>query len=168
MSDNILWKGSSSQWVNVVRYAVALVIIFVGVAGVYWSAWSLIVSGVALLWAAWQYLVVRCRRYELTTQRLRICEGVLNQTIDELELYRVKDISIDRPIWLRLVKLSTLVLMTSDRTHPELKISAVKGGDDLRDTLRVTVEELRDSKRVREMDFSEQGEKGLDSFDEAF
>lgn len=163
MSETILWKGSSSQWVNIVRYAFALVIGVAGLVGsCYWSVWSLLLFGAALLWAIWQYLVVRCRRYELTNQRLRIYEGVLNQTIDELELYRVKDIAVERPILLRLVKLSTLVLMTSDRSHPDLRLSAVKGGMQLLVTLRETVEERRESKRVREMDFTENGEGHTD------
>lgn len=111
-----------------------------------------------MLWGLWKYLEVRVRVYELTVERLRIYEGVLNQSIDELELYRVKDMTMERPIWLRLVGLSTLVLVTSDRTHPELRIEAVRGAVELRDRLRVLVEGLRDRKRVREMDFSSDGE----------
>jgi uncharacterized membrane protein YdbT with pleckstrin-like domain len=111
-----------------------------------------------LLWMGWNFLTVRCRVYELTDQRLRMYEGVLNQKIDELELYRVKDTTMSRPFWLRLFGLCTLSLDTSDRSHPKVEIEAVGDGDNLRETLRRQVEHWRDRKRVREVDFEEGGD----------
>jgi len=101
----------------------------------------------------WRWLVVRCLRYRLTSERIRITTGVLNQKIDEIELYRVKDITMTRPFWMRLAGLSSIHLKTSDRTLPRLDIPAVHNGDELRENLRQQVEIIRDRKRVREMDF---------------
>jgi len=158
MSDDVIWKGRPSQWVNFLVFFIGGLVAIGGVVGAFWSAWLLILSILVLLWMGWKFLEVRLRVYELTSERLRIYEGVLNQSIDELELYRVKDMTMERPFWLRLVGLSTLVLVTSDRSHPEVDIAAVKGGVELRDRIRVLVEGLRDKKRVREMDFSSDGE----------
>ena len=91
--------------------------------------------------------------FELTTERIRIYEGILNQDINEVELYRVKDTRLEKPFWLRLFGLSNIVLQTSDRSLPEVKISAVRGGVEIREKLRKQVELLRDKKRVREVDF---------------
>ena len=101
----------------------------------------------------WKWLVVRCRTYELTTQRMRMYEGVLNQDIDEVELYRVKDTTIHRPFILRIFNLSTIHLATSDRTHTTVDMRAIHDGVTVREMIRKNVEIIRDSKRVREVDF---------------
>lgn len=158
MSEEVLWKGSPSQLLNVGKHAIALVVaIGVAVGGVFippvWFALPL-----PLLWMLWNFLVVRCRVYELTNERLRMYEGVLNQKINELELYRVKDTTMDRPFWLRIFGLSTLHLDTSDRSHPKVSIEAISDAMNLREILRKQVEYWRDRKRVREVDFEEGGD----------
>jgi uncharacterized membrane protein YdbT with pleckstrin-like domain len=158
VSEEILWKGSPSQILNLGRYLLALLLaVGIGVGGFFFPpAWAALV--LPLGWALWRYLVVRCRVYELTSERLRLYHGVLNQRIDEVELYRVKDGTMERPFWFRMFGLSTLLLDTSDRSHPKVEIEAVADGVNLRETLRRQVEFWRDRKRVREVDFEEGGE----------
>jgi len=118
-------------------------------------------------YAGWRYLSVRCNVFEITTQRLRITTGVINQDIDEIELYRVKDILIERRWWMRLTGLGTVHLETSDRSLPKLEINAVRNCIKVREELRKLVEAMRDSKRVREMDFDETGDsESFGEFDE--
>ncbi len=110
------------------------------------------------LLSAWKWLVVRCQRFEITTERLRLIQGVLNQDIDEIELYRVKDTRVLRPLWLRLFGLGSVVLETSDRTHPNPVLTAIKDAMEVREKLREHVEILREQKRVREVDFDQTGD----------
>jgi len=56
--------------------------------------------------------------------------------------YRVKDFTMERPFWHRLFGLSTLVVLTSDRSHPEIRIEAVRDAFALRDAMRSQVEYL--------------------------
>ncbi|MDC1448359.1 hypothetical protein N8218_01765 [bacterium] len=49
---------------------------------------------IPLGYAGWIWLQTRARIFEFTSERIRIYEGVLNQDIDEVELYRVKDTRI--------------------------------------------------------------------------
>ena len=166
MSEDILWKGSPSQLLNFWNYVIAaLLTIGIIVTAIYFPpAWVALI--LPLAWTAWNYLTVRCRVYELTTERLRLYEGVLNQKIDEVELYRVKDTTMNRPFWLRMFGLSTLTLETSDRSHPQVDIMAIADGAGLRETLRKQVEYWRDRKRVREVDFEEGGDfEGGDMLD---
>lgn len=155
--ETTLWKTSPSQWLNLGPFAAALVIAIGVVVGAFYypPAWMGLV--VPLTFAAWRYLVVRCQIFELTTQRLRITSGVINQKIDEIELYRVKDTLMLRSWWMRLTGLTAISLHTSDRSLPHLLIPAVRNGTDLREQLRQQVEAQRDTKRVREMDFDEAG-----------
>ena len=159
MSEDVLWKGSPSQVLNFGKYSIALLLLVgIGVVGTSYYSLAWFALPLPLLWIVWNYLSVRCRVYELTTERLRLYEGVLNQKVDELELYRIKDTTMNRPFWLRVFGLSTLSLKTSDRTHPQVEIVAIADGTGLRETLRKQVEFWRDRKRVREVDFEDGGE----------
>ena len=155
--ENSLWKGSPSQWLNIGPFFGALAAAAgIAVGGVFFPpAFGLLV--VPLAYVVWKYLVVRTQVFELTSERLRITRGVINQKIDEVELYRVKDSILVRTWWMRLTGLSSIEMQTSDRTLPQLVIPAIRGGVDMRELLRKQVEILRDKKRVREMDFDETG-----------
>ena len=108
---------------------------------------------VPIFYAFWKWLEVRCRRYELTTQRLKFTEGVFNKKTDEIELYRIKDTALVEPFWLRMFSKGNVVLLTSDHSTPELVIDAIADAEQVREKLRVQVEAVRDTKRVREIDF---------------
>lgn len=149
----VVWKGRPSQILNLWHFVLALVLDVACVVGAFFF-WPLVFLGLfPVLWAAWKYAVVHCRVYELTTERIRLYEGVLNQKIDEIELYRVKDSRIIKPFWQRVFGLSTLQMETSDRSHPNPSFLAIHDGEEVRETLRKHVEIMRDRKRVREVDF---------------
>ena len=156
--ENSLWKGSPSQWLNLWPFTAAILLTALIIAGgvFFPPAFGLLV--VPPLYLIWKYLVVRMEMFELTNERLRITRGVINQKIDEIELYRVKDSVMIRSWWMRLTGLSSIQLETSDRTMPQLVIPAIKGGTEMRELLRKQVELQRDKKRVREMDFDDAGD----------
>ncbi|MCW1923261.1 PH domain-containing protein [Luteolibacter arcticus] len=155
MSEEVLWKGSPSQVLNLGKYLVALLLaIGIAVGGLFFPpVWVALV--LPLGWALWIFIETRSVRHELTTERIRMSAGVFNQQMDDVELYRVKDTSMERPFWYRMFGLSSLIIETSDRSQPRIEIKAVHNGDELRETLRKQVEFWRDKKRVREVDFDE-------------
>lgn len=122
-------------------------------AGAYFLfiAWELALAWMVAVALAmvWKYLDIRCQRYELTTQRLKTQKGVFSKTTHELELYRVKDIMLQQPFFLRLFGLGNVVLMTSDVSTPELILRAIADAATFRDRLRQCVEERRDQKKMR-------------------
>ena len=165
--ENVIWSGRPSQLLNLGVFLIAGVIsagILVG--ALFSNLYVLLVFLVLPIpWAAWKFWTLHCRIYQLTNERLRLFEGVLNQEIGEVELYRVKDTNIIRPFWLRICGLSTIKADTSDRTHPVVNIEAIRGGLEVRELLRKQVESLRDKKRVREVDFDGSGDGDEIEFD---
>lgn len=159
-TETTFWKGSPSQWLNIGHFGAALLlavgIVIVGV--LFPPAFIALIFPLGLI--AWRYMVVRCQTFELTNERLRVSNGVINQHIDEVELYRVKDILVVRKWWMRLIGLGTIHLETSDRSMPQIDIPAIKDSLELRESLRKKVEAMRDKKRVREMDFDETANEG--------
>jgi uncharacterized membrane protein YdbT with pleckstrin-like domain len=155
VSEEILWKGSPSQVLNLGKYLMALLLaVGIGIAGMFFPpVWAAII--LPLGWMLWIFVETRSIQHELTTERIRLQRGVFNRKLDDVELYRVKDTSMERPFWYRIFGLSTLIVETSDRSQPRIEIKAVSGGDQLREKLRKQVEFWRDRKRVREIDFEE-------------
>ena len=133
-----IWNGSPSQWTNFKTYVICAVL-----------CWMVLPVFIAI----WKYLIVKTWTIKITDERLIEEKGVLSKVTDELELFRVKDIKLDQPFFLRLVGLSNVVLITSDRTNKYVVIPAIKGGKELREELRSAIDVRRDKKRVRETDF---------------
>ncbi|MDA8968464.1 PH domain-containing protein [bacterium] len=168
IAESVVWKGRSSQIVNFWPFVISLLVIAAFIGGVILFPPLVIGAIIPLGYAGWIWLQTRARIFEFTSERIRIYEGVLNQDIDEVELYRVKDTRIQRPFWLRLFGLSTLVLNTSDRSCPTVELKAIRDAAAIREKLRKQVEMLRDKKRVREVDFEGGDDAGeMDDFDMA-
>lgn len=160
--ENVLWKGSPSQWLNLGPFTTAALLAAGIAAGGLFFPPAFAGLILPLLYAVWKYLSVRTRVFELTSERLKITRGVINQHVDEVELYRIKDTQLVRTWWMRLTGLASISLETSDRTMPSLVIPAIEGGREMRELLRKQVEVQRDRKRVREMDFDDAGEGEFD------
>ena len=160
--ESTLWKGSPSQWLNLGPFTAAILLaVAISVGGLFFPpAFAGLILPV--VYGIWKYLVVKTQVFELTSERLRITRGVINQKVDEIELYRVKDSQMIRAWWMRLTGLASIELETSDRSMPNLVIPAIGGGLEMREILRKQVEIQRDKKRVREMDFDDANGGELD------
>ena len=139
MQEEHIWKGSPSHWTVFGWYLLWLLPL----------AWA----GVGLLAAFWLWLTIKTWRITVSNHRISEEKGVLTKNTHELELYRVKDIVLNEPFLLRLVGLSNIVLVTSDRSTPVFVIPGVRNGKQIKEKLRLAVEERRDVKCVVERDY---------------
>lgn len=103
------------------------------------------------IWAAWKQALVRHTTYELTTERVRVTHGVLALEVDDVELYRIKDIHVRQPLLQRICGLGSIMIWSSDVTLPRCRIHAQPIGvvRELREQIRLLSEDLRDRKVVR-------------------
>ena len=164
MPEEIVWRGTSSQWKNFGRYVFALVmcvvvlVIFVALSRAdspqmrNLSPYILLLLLLPLFTALVRYLQTRSKVYELTTERIKITEGVLSKVTDTLELYRVKDLETRQPFLYRLAGIENIQLNTSDTSSPFIFIQAVPRSVGLGDKIRNQVELIRQQKGVREID----------------
>lgn len=135
--EETVWRGTSSQWKNFGVYVLCAL-----------TCWLIVPIFIALA----RYLQTKCKIYELTTERLKITQGVFNKVTSTLELYRVKDIETHQPFLARLVWVENVQMNTSDASTPFVFIDAVPSSVGLADKLRNQVEIIRQQKRVREID----------------
>lgn len=151
MSDErTIFQGSPSQILNVdVFLGCGLgAVVLIALSILLWWAFVLLLP-VPLGIAAWKWLELKCRVYEVTSERIRVSRGIFTRRTDELELYRVKDLTLIEPFFFRLFALGSVIITTNDASTPMLTIHAVKGVKELREELRRAVEACRDKKGVR-------------------
>jgi uncharacterized membrane protein YdbT with pleckstrin-like domain len=164
MPEQTIWRGTSSQWKNSGAFigwgSVSLLVICfsvilsraanTGMAKV--GPFLLVLLLLPLSIVVTRYLATKSKVYELTTERLKITEGILSKITDTLELYRVKDIETRQPFFYRMVGVETVQLNTSDASSPSVWIDAVPCKIVLGDKVRNQVEMIRQQKGVREID----------------
>lgn len=139
--ETTLWQGRPSQWTNVLWFVACILII-------------------PIPFAIYRWLAVRCTRFALTNQRFRLESGILNKHFDDLELYRVKDMTLSQPFIQRLVGLGTVTMITSDSTTPTVVLSAIPDSRAVLDRIRSEVERVRRERGVRELDVHDRDFEG--------
>ena len=88
-------------------------------------------------------------RYALSEDRLFISVGFLNIKDDEILLYRVRDIDTSRNLWQRLFGVGTVVVMSSDKSMPNLVLKNIKDPTGVKELIHQQVEEMKIRRRVR-------------------
>ena len=126
-----LYVGRPSQIINIISF-------------ILWS-WTLLIPIVI-------YLKTRFTVYELTDQRIKLKTGILNQEIDECELYRVRDYRVVKPFFQRIFGLGKIELITSDRSNSNINLNGIKDPENLINLIRDNVEKIRRKTGTREID----------------
>jgi len=154
--EQTVWEGHASHVINLPVYVLCALVAGALLGGgillrgqnpyiLYGLAAAALVP---LFIALAKWLQNKYRRYQITTERVRISQGVFSRKTDEVELYRVKDYVLVEPFSLRLFGLGNIALTTTDDSNPNVVIQAVPRASALRDQMRKYVEICRERKRV--------------------
>lgn len=152
--EQVLFRGSSSPFINVgtfvfCTFVIAASLVFAFLVPEPYNFVLMGLAGVALVYMAIQWLLIKVRVYEVTSERLRVTNGIVTRRTDELELYRVKDTTLIEPLSLRVFGLGHIEMTTYDTSTPLVRLEAIRGARALREELRKSIEVCRDKKRVR-------------------
>jgi len=95
--------------------------------------------------------------YELTDDRLILHRGIVMKSIDEVELYRIKDVRIDFSLINQTADLGTITLCSSDETTRDqpLVMRDIHRARARRETMRTLVNAARQNRGVREIDLAD-------------
>ncbi len=119
-----------------------------------WLTLLLCLAGVGLIIVLAVWIRNLAATYEVTSDRLIIRRGIINKSIDEIELYRVKDIRINFTLLNQWADIGTIGIHSSDETTREapLVIPHIDAARRRREELRALVDTARQNRRVREID----------------
>ena len=119
-----------------------------------WATLALCLVGVGLLIVLAVWIRNLATSYEVTEERLILHRGIFVKSVDEIELYRVKDLRLDFTLTNQWADIGTITVTSSDettRTAP-LVIRHIDHAAARREALRVLVDTARQRRRVREVD----------------
>jgi len=137
---SLIWEARPSQLTNLPSF-------------ILWS-WTIIIPLI-------QYIKTRFTIYQLFPQTIVLKTGILSQKIDNIELYRVRDYSIEKPFLLRIFGLGNIILITSDKSkgnvafkgQKNIILNAIQDPENVYNQLRTLVESSRKRTGTREVDF---------------
>ena len=145
-------KGTLAGWGTALLFLAGILLWLLNTAnlGMYWVAVSLLAIGIFV----WRWFENLASKYELTEERLIIRKGIIAKSVDEIEMYRIKDVRINFSIINQLVGLGTISISSSDETtrNGDLVIRDLEGAQARREQLRRLVDTARQKRRVREID----------------
>ena len=119
-----------------------------------WATLLLCLVGVGLIIVAVRWFQNLATTYELTGDRLILHKGIVNKSLDEIELYRVKDVRVEFSLIAQWAGIGTIVLVSSDETtgSKPLVMHDVEAAPARREKLRELVNAARRLRGVREFD----------------
>ncbi len=91
--------------------------------------------------------------YRLTTQRLFVQKGLIAKHLEELELFRVKDVTVRQGILQRILGFGTIIVFSTDDSNPQTVMIGIKKPIDVKETIRSTFRESRKREGVRMAEF---------------
>ncbi|WP_283420303.1 PH domain-containing protein [Sphingopyxis sp. Geo48] len=119
-----------------------------------WLTLLLCLVGVGFLIILVQWIRNLDMTYELTEDRLILRKGIFVKSVDEIELYRVKDVRMDFTLINQWAGIGTISIDSSDETTREgaLVMPYIDRAAERREELRRLVDAARQKRRVRELD----------------
>ena len=102
-------------------------------------------------------------KYTCTPEKFVVQSGILKQREDEIRLYRIMDLTLERTFLQRIFGLGMITCDTVDKSSPQLIIRNVKDSRRVKDLISNAVEEERIKKRVSSREFmASEDEDGLE------
>jgi DNA-directed RNA polymerase subunit RPC12/RpoP/membrane protein YdbS with pleckstrin-like domain len=122
----------------------------------------IIIAGLAIAFVL--FLTVLYRKYSvlyrLSTQRLFLVRGLVSRKVEELELFRVRDIQVVQSFWQRILRYGRMTVFSTDASAPKFEMLGVADPLKVKDAIRVHFRTARLRERVRPTEF-------ISDFDEA-
>jgi uncharacterized membrane protein YdbT with pleckstrin-like domain len=172
MEEKKVWSGTSSQILNLGAFLLCgfIFVLLLTLVIKFWDKLAekgtlvlvpaFVILFSPLVYALARVLVIKAVKFEISTERIKITTGIFSKQTNAMELYRVKDYTLNEPFFYRLFHLGTITILTSDHSTPQIILKAIPGARQLMDELRKHVELRRDLKKVREVDFDPVGDAG--------
>jgi len=91
--------------------------------------------------------------YRLSTQRFFVYRGLVSRKIEELELFRVRDIQVTQSVCERILKFGKMTVFSTDQTSPKFEMKGIRDPLKIKDLVRINYRLARQRERVRPTEF---------------
>jgi membrane protein YdbS with pleckstrin-like domain len=158
--DRLLWSATPSQRENAGTILGCLLIALCGPAAplvlhhfgqTFPYEWALAIALPALAVVLWLIGFVRLKQfqYALSTRRLTIKQGLISTSIDDIALWRIKDVDVRQSLWERLGGVGSIVIVSTDAVEPVAVLHGVRDPRGVQRQLRNQIDRCRQGDGVR-------------------
>lgn len=105
------------------------ILLFVVLVGIYF---------LIKIWIQTKYTV-----YRLTTERFLLRKGFISRRHEEIEIFRIKDVSATQSFWERIFGVGTVTIWSTDDSTPKLELVGLRNPVKIKEDIR------RESRRAR-------------------
>jgi hypothetical protein len=91
--------------------------------------------------------------YKLTTQRFFLKKGIIAKKLDELELFRVKDVSVTQGILQRMLGFGSISILSTDDSTPVIFMRNIANPSDIKEIFRKAYRSARKREGIRATEF---------------
>ena len=105
-------------------------------------------------------------RYRMSEDRLFLMKGFFNLRMDEVLLYRVRDITLTRSFGQRLFGMGTVIVYSSDKTLPEFQLKNIRHSLWVKELIHEQVEEMKMQRRMRISEIMGDQDLSMDDYDD--
>jgi len=77
---------------------------------------------------SWIVMWIRARgiTYRVTSQRIVVETGLFSKKMEQVDIYRIVDYTVERPFFQRIMGTGNLIIGTIDKTQPEVRITGIR------------------------------------------
>ncbi|PKL49170.1 MAG: hypothetical protein CVV39_03395 [Planctomycetes bacterium HGW-Planctomycetes-1] len=97
----------------------------IGTIEKYRAVVALSLSAAAVLVFLLKIIKLKSIRYRITTDRIEWSRGILSRNVDNIDMFRIVDMSMHRSFSDRLVGIGSVMLITTDKTDPRFRFEKV-------------------------------------------
>ena len=124
----------------------------ISISAIWFNALYLILLSIPfVVLGLYKYFLIIYSTFYLSDQQLIIQRGVFTKTVNYLELYRIKDILVEQPFWMKALGLMNITLLSFDKEESLLVLKGIKISD-LPQSIRNHVQECRQRNKVLTID----------------
>jgi len=129
-----------------------LIAFIISISAIWFNALYLILLSIPfVVLGLYKYFLIISSTFYLSDQQLIIQRGVFTKTVNYLELYRIKDILVEQPFWMKALGLMNITLLSFDKEESLLVLKGIKISD-LPQSIRNHVQECRQRNKVLTID----------------
>jgi membrane protein YdbS with pleckstrin-like domain len=156
--NEVLFEGQPSLWVMTGAFVKGGLLLAVAVTLTVWHiermTWMQLSAGQAAIFGKYRLLAglllglvvvmvlfykalqVRMTHYEVSADRIEFGTGIFDRKVDNLDMFRIVDIKLRRSFFDCIVGVGTVLLTTTDKSHPEFVFEKVRDCRELYDAIK--------------------------------
>ena len=119
------------------------------------ALWAILLApaaiGLILLARVWVH--IHSRQYRLTTQRFFMTHGLIAKHVEEIELYRVADVTVHQGFVQRLLGYGSITVLSDDESNPKSELIGVAAPLALKEQIRTAFRAARQREGTRATEF---------------